>query len=306
MDENLAVFIASTLRLAMPLILAAAGELVSERAGVLNLSLEGMMLTAAFFGALGSWATGSPVLGILCAVLASFVVSVVQAVLSVHWRANQLVVGIGFNILALGATTLLYRIIFGGLSREEIPGLAKLAIPGVSDLPFIGPALLQQSVLVYFGLACVVLIWWMLKSTSFGLSIRAVGDDPRAADKAGIPVARIRFQAVLIAGVMAGLAGSFLSVADINTFTENMTNGAGYLAIAAVIFGGWTVWRTLGACMLFGAATALQFQLPAIGIEMPTALLLMLPYLLALLAVAGVVGRRDPPTALTLPFIRGK
>ncbi|WP_374631423.1 ABC transporter permease [Ferrovibrio sp.] len=306
MDENLAVFIASTLRLAMPLILAAAGELVSERAGVLNLSLEGMMLTAAFFGALGSWATGSPVLGILCAVLASFVVSVVQAVLSVHWRANQLVVGIGFNILALGATTLLYRIIFGGLSREEIPGLAKLAIPGVSDLPFIGPAFLQQSVLVYFGLACVVLIWWMLKSTAFGLSIRAVGDDPRAADKAGIPVARIRFQAVLIAGVMAGLAGSFLSVADINTFTENMTNGAGYLAIAAVIFGGWTVWRTLGACLLFGAATALQFQLPAIGIEMPTALLLMLPYLLALLAVAGVVGRRDPPTALTLPFIRGK
>lgn len=306
MDETLAVFIASTLRLAMPLILAAAGELVSERAGVLNLSLEGMMLTAAFFGALGSWATGSPVLGILCAVLASFVVSVVQAVLSVHWRANQLVVGIGFNILALGATTLLYRIIFGGLSREEIPGLGKLSIPGLSDIPFLGPALLQQSYLVYFGLACVVGIWWILKSTSFGLSIRAVGDDPRSADKAGVPVARVRFQAVLIAGVMAGLAGSFLSVADINTFTENMTNGAGYLAIAAVIFGGWTVWRTLGACLLFGAATALQFQLPAIGIEMPTALLLMLPYLLALLAVAGVVGRRDPPTALTLPFIRGK
>ncbi len=306
MDETLAVFIASTLRLAMPLILAAAGELVSERAGVLNLSLEGMMLTAAFFGALGSWATGSPVLGILCAVLASFVVSVVQAVLSVHWRANQLVVGIGFNILALGATTLLYRIIFGGLSREEIPGLGKLSVPGLSEIPFIGPALLQQSYLVYFGLACVAGIWWMLKSTAFGLSIRAVGDDPRAADKAGIPVARIRFQAVLIAGLMAGLAGSFLSVADINTFTENMTNGAGYLAIAAVIFGGWTVWRTLGACLLFGAATALQFQLPAMGIEMPTALLLMLPYLLALLAVAGVVGRRDPPTALTLPFIRGK
>jgi len=306
MDETLAVFIASTLRLAMPLILAAAGELVSERAGVLNLSLEGMMLTAAFFGALGSWATGSPVLGILCAVLASFVVSVVQAVLSVHWRANQLVVGIGFNILALGATTLLYRIIFGGLSREEIPGLGKLSIQGLSDIPFLGPALLQQSYLVYFGLACVVGIWWMLKSTAFGLSIRAVGDDPRSADKAGVPVARVRFQAVLIAGVMAGLAGSFLSVADINTFTENMTNGAGYLAIAAVIFGGWTVWRTLGACLLFGAATALQFQLPAIGIEMPTALLLMLPYLLALLAVAGVVGRRDPPTALTLPFIRGK
>ncbi len=304
--DLLPIFIASTLRLAMPLILASAGELVSERAGVLNLSLEGMMLTAAFFGALGAWGTGIPALGILCAVLAALVVAAAQAVLSVRLRANQLVVGIGFNILALGATTLLYRLIFGGLSREQIPALGKLYIPGLSDLPLIGPALFQQSLLVYFGLACVALIWWVLKYTSFGLAVRAVGDDPRAGDKAGIPVARTRFLAVLITGAMVGLAGSFLSVADINTFTENMTNGAGYLALAAVIFGGWTVWRTLGACLLFGAATALQFQLPAMGVNVPTALLLMLPYILALLAVAGVVGRRDPPAALTLPFQRGK
>jgi len=306
MIDLLAVFFASTLRLAMPLILASTGELVSERSGVLNLSLEGMMLTAAFFGALGAWATGVPSLGILCAVIASIAVAAVQAVLSVRLRANQLVVGIGFNILALGATTLLYRIIFGGLSREQIPGLAKLKIPYLSDLPLIGPALFQQSLLVYVGFAAVVGIWWMLKYTSFGLAVRAVGDDPRAADKAGVPVARTRFISVLITGGMAGLAGSFLSVADINTFTENMTNGAGYLALAAVIFGGWTVWRTIGACLLFGAATALQFQLPAMGVNVPTAALLMLPYVLALLAVAGVVGRLDPPAALTLPFQRGK
>ncbi|MBP6819128.1 ABC transporter permease [Ferrovibrio sp. MS7] len=306
MIDLFAVFLASTLRLAMPLMLAASGELVSERSGVLNLSLEGMMLTAAFFGALGAWGTGSPVLGILCAVLAAVVVAAVQAVLSVRLRANQLVVGIGFNILALGATTLLYRIIFGGLSREEIPGLPKMHIPGLSDLPLIGPALFQQSYLVYFGFGCVLLLWWMLKYTAFGLAIRAVGDDPRAGDKAGVPVARTRYLSVLITGAMAGLAGSFLSVADINTFTENMTNGAGYLALAAVIFGGWTVWRTIGACLLFGAATALQFQLPAMGVNVPTALLLMLPYILALLAVAGVVGRLDPPAALTLPFQRGK
>lgn len=306
MEETLAIFISSTLRLAMPLILAASGELVSERAGVLNLSLEGMMLTAAFFGALGSWATGVPVLGILCAVLATMVLAAVQALLSVNLRANQLVVGIGFNILALGATTLLYRIIFGGLSRDEIPGLSKLNIPGLSDLPFIGTAFLQQSVFVYVGLLFVAGIWAMLKYTSFGLAVRAVGDEPRSADKAGIPVARTRWLAVLITGFMAGLAGSFLSIADIHTFTENMTNGAGYLALAAVIFGGWNIGRTIGACLLFGAATALQFQLPAMGINVPTALLLMLPYLLALLAVAGVVGRLEPPTALTLPFQRGK
>jgi simple sugar transport system permease protein len=306
MDETLAIFIASTLRLAMPLILAASGELVSERAGVLNLSLEGMMLTAAFFGALGSWATGQPAFGIACAVAASSALAAVQAFLSVNLRANQLVVGIGFNILALGATTLLYRIIFGGLSREEIPGLTKIAIPGLSNLPFLGTALFQQTAFVYVGLLFVVGIWAMLKYTSFGLAVRAVGDEPRSADKAGISVVHIRWQAVMITGFMAGLAGSFLSIADIHTFTENMTNGTGYLALAAVIFGGWNVGRTIGACLLFGAATALQFQLPAMGINVPTALLLMLPYLLALLAVAGVVGRLEPPTALTLPFQRGK
>ncbi len=151
MEEMLAIFIASTLRLAMPLMLAASGELVSERAGVLNLSLEGMMLTAAFFGALGSWAGGNPISASPAPSLASVVVSAVQAWLSVNLRANQLVVGIGFNILALGATTLLYRIIFGGLSREEIPGLPKLAVTGLSDLPFAGTAFFQQSVIVYVG-----------------------------------------------------------------------------------------------------------------------------------------------------------
>ena len=306
MEDALAIFIASTIRLAMPLILASSGELVSERSGVLNLSLEGMMLTAAFFGALGSWTTGQPVLGIACAVLASSALAAVQAFLSVNLRAKQLVVGIGFNILALGATTLLYRIIFGGLSREQIPGLPKINIPGLSDLPFVGTALFQQSPFVYAGLLFVAAIWAMLKYTSFGLAVRAVGDEPRSADKAGIPVVRTRWLAVLITGFMAGLAGSFLSIADINTFTENMTNGAGYLALAAVIFGGWGIGRTMGACLLFGAATALQFQLPALGINVPTALLLMLPYVLALLAVAGIVGRLEPPTALTLPFQRGK
>ena len=143
MEDALAVFIASSIRLAMPLILAASGEVVSERAGVLNLSLEGMMLTAAFFGALGSWTTGQPILGIALAIAASLALASVQAILSILLRANQLVVGIGFNILALGATTLLYRLIFGGLSREEIPGLGKMSVLGLSDLPFIGPALFQ-------------------------------------------------------------------------------------------------------------------------------------------------------------------
>jgi simple sugar transport system permease protein len=169
----------------------------------------------------------------------------------------------------------------------------------------IGPALFQQTGLAYLAFALVVVTWAILKFTSFGLAVRAVGDDPRAADKAGISVARTRYLGVLYAGAFAGLGGAFMSVADSNTFTEGMTRGAGYLAITAVIFGGWSPWKTLGACLLFGFATALQFLAPALKLDIPVALLLMLPYVLALVAVAGFVGTGRQPLALTLPFRRG-
>ncbi|MGH8798420.1 MAG: ABC transporter permease [Caldimonas sp.] len=304
-EEQLAVFIASGLRLAMPIVLAGTGELVSERAGVLNLSLDGMMLTAAFAAACASWATGMPIVGLLAAVIAGLVVAFLQAILSVTLRANQLVVGIGFNILALGATTFLYREIFGPLSRDTIPGFTKVHVPWLSDIPVLGAALFRQTGLAYAGLGLVVVTWFLLKRTSFGLAVRAVGDDPRAADQAGISVTRTRYLGVLYAGAMAGLGGAFMSVADSNTFTEGMTKGAGYLAITAVIFGGWNPWKTLGACLLFGFATALQFLVPAMQLDVPVALLLMLPYVLALIAVAGLVGTARQPQALTLPFRRG-
>lgn len=304
-EDQLAVFIGSGLRLAMPIVLAGTGELLSQRAGVLNLSLEGMMLTAAFAAAAASWATGMPVVGLLVAVVVSLVFAFVQAILSVSLGANQLVVGIGFNILALGATTFLYRQIFGPLSRDTIPGLQRVHVPWLSDIPVLGPALFQQTALTYVGLALVVVTWGLLKYSSFGLAVRAVGDDPRAADQAGISVTRTRYLAVLYAGVLAGLGGAFMSIADSNTFTEGMTRGAGYLAITAVIFGGWNPWKTLGACLLFGFATALQFLVPAMNLDIPVAPLLMLPYVLALFAVAGLVGAGRQPMALTLPFRRG-
>ena len=304
-EDQLAVFIGSGLRLAMPIVLAGTGELLSQRAGVLNLSLDGMMLTAAFAAACVSWATGNPLVGLLAAVLVSLVFAFLQAVLSVSLRANQLVVGIGFNILALGATTFLYREIFGPLSRDTIPGFQKVHVPWMSDIPVLGPALFQQTGLAYAGLALVGATWVLLKYTSFGLAVRAVGDDPRAADQAGISVTRTRYLGVLYAGAMAGLGGAFMSVADSNTFTEGMTKGAGYLAITAVIFGGWNPWKTLGACLLFGFATALQFLVPAMKLDVPVAALLMLPYVLALFAVAGFVGTGRQPAALTLAFRRG-
>ena len=302
--EMAAVFIGSTLRLAAPLFLAATGELVSERAGVLNMSVEGMMLTGAFAGAVASYATDSPVVGLAVGVLAVLPVALLQAFLSVTLRANQIVTGIGINILVLGATTLAYREIFGGRSRSTIPGLAKWAPPGLRDLPVFGEQVFEQTWLLYLGLALIVVIVLVMRYTALGIAIHASGVNPRAADKSGLPVAAIRYGVVLCAGVMAALAGCFLSIGDIHTFTEGMTNGAGYLAIAAVIFGNWKIGRTLFACVLFGAATALQFQLPALGVRIPVALLVMLPYVLALLAVGGLVGRQTAPAALTVPDVR--
>lgn len=303
-EAQLAFFLGSGLRLAMPIIFAGTGEMLSERAGVLNLSLDGMMLIAAFAAALASWSSGSPVLGLLVAVAVSLVIAYFQAVLSVTLRANQLVVGIGFNILALGATTFLYREIFGPLSRDTIPGLGQLNFPWLTAIPVIGPALAQQTGLAYVGLFLVALTWFLLRFTAFGLAVRAVGEDPRAADEAGIDVYRVRYLGVLYAGALAGFGGAFMSIGDTNTFTEGMTRGAGYLAITAVIFGGWDPWRTLAACLLFGFATALQFLIPAMNIDVPVSLLLMLPYVLALFAIAGVAGRSGQPAALTLPFER--
>jgi simple sugar transport system permease protein len=303
--ELLAVFVGSSLRLAVPLLLAATGELVSERAGVLNMSLEGMMLIAALAGALGAAATGSPEIGLVCGIAAALPVAALQAWLSNSLRANQIVTGIGINIFVLGATTLVYREVFGGRSRQMVPGLGKWSPPFLGDLPIVGPAVFQQVWLVYAALALTALTALTLNYTAIGLAIRAAGADPRAADRAGLSVLAVRYGAVLFTGVMAALAGVFLSVGDIHTFTEGMTNGAGYLAIAAVIFGDWRLGRMGFACLLFGAATALQFQLPAMGIEVPTALLIMLPYLLAFFAVAGLVGRQTPPPALSLPYRRG-
>lgn len=304
MENEIALFVASIIRLSMPLMLASTGELVSERAGVLNLSLEGMMLFGAFFASYGTYVTGSPVLGIIIGMLLVLPVALFQAFLSVTLRANQLVVGIGFNLVALGVTTLSYREIFGPLSRVTLPGFDIVHIPVLSDIPFLGTALFSQTILMYLAVVVVAAIWFMLNRTAIGLSIRAIGENPRSADQAGLSVFKYRYGAVLFTGAMAGLSGGFLSVGDIHTFTENMTNGAGYLALAAVIFGNWQVWKTVAACLLFGAATSLQFQLPGWGIEVPTSWLLMLPYILALVAVAGLVGRVEQPLALSLPYRR--
>jgi simple sugar transport system permease protein len=303
-EEMFAVFIGSSIRLGIPLLLAATGELVSERAGVLNMSVEGMMLTGAFAGAMGSYFSGSPAIGLMCALVAVVPVALLQAFLSNTLRANQIVTGIGINILVLGATTTAYRAILGSRSRTDIPGLDKWSPPLLGDIPVFGEAVFRQTWLLYAALVLVALTAWTMRHTAIGLAVHAAGAEPRAVDKSGVSVTRIRYGAVLFTGFMSALAGSFLSIGDIHTFTEGMTNGAGYLALAAVIFGNWKIGRTLLACLFFGAATALQFQLPAMGVNVPNAVLIMLPYLMALLAVGGLVGRQTAPTYLTQPYVR--
>ena len=300
----LALFVGSSIRLAMPMMLGAVGELVSERAGVLNLSVEGMMLFGAFAGAMGSLGTGSPVAGLVIAALAVIPLALLQAWLSNTLRANQIVSGIGLNVLVLGATTIAYRELLGSRSRVQIPGLDKWSPPLLGDLPVVGPAVFQQTWLVYLAFAIVLAVALVLRYTALGLSIHAAGAEPRALDKSGGSVMRVRYGAVVFTGVTSALGGAFLSLGDIHTFTEGMTSGAGYLALVGVIFGNWKVWRTVLACLFFGAATALQFQLPAMGIQVPNFLLIMLPYVMALLAVAGLVGRQTPPAALTVPYVR--
>jgi len=298
--ELVALFLGSSIRLAIPLFFAATGELVSERAGIVNMSVEGMMLTGAFGGAVGAALTGSPMLGLGCAVLLVLPVAILQSVLTNTLRANQIVTGIGINIMALGLTTLGYRAIFGARSREVIPGFDVWPLPYLGDLPLVGP-LFQQIWMFYLVVIVIAIVGYVLAKTGWGIALRAAGDDPQAVVKSGAPLLGIRHAAILFTGVMSALGGAFLSIGDIHTFTEGMTNGAGYLAIVAVIFGSWKLWRTVAACLLFGAATALQFQLPAFGIQVPNALLIMMPYLLALVAVAGLAGRQAAPRALAQP-----
>jgi simple sugar transport system permease protein len=300
----LSAFIAGSVRLALPVLFAAVGELVSERAGALNLSLEGMMLTGAFGAAVGADATGSASVGLCTALVAALVFSGAQALLTVVAKANQLVVGIAANALALGFTTYAARHLLNQGTHNKLAGFDNVKLPLFADIPIIGEGLFGQSLLAYAGLVLVGITLAILKRTGFGLAVSAVGEDARAADRAGTPVRLVRTLAILWTGVMAGFGGAFITLADVHAFTENMTAGRGYLAIVAVIAGAWSGERVIVACLVFGAATALQFQASALGLHIPVAVLVTSPYVLALLAVTGLVGRKRAPRDLTVPFVR--
>ena len=287
---------AAAIRLATPIIYAGLGGMFSERVGIVNIGLEGTMLTSAFAGVVASHYTGNPWIGVLVSVLTGGLVSLILAVLTIKYAGDQIVSGTGINILALGFTSYMTQIIWGNRGASDgVQGISDIAIPIVKDIPVIGPIFGTHSPLVYLMPLVVYASYYVLFKTPFGLRIRAVGEHPVAAETAGVDVIKIKYTGVIISGMLAGLGGAFLSLSHLNLFTRGMTGGRGFIAMAAMIFGKWMPFGILASGLLFGFADALQIRLQSLGI-LPPQIILMIPYLLTIAILAGVVGKAVAPS----------
>jgi simple sugar transport system permease protein len=278
-------FLLSALRLATPLLLAALGGLYSERSGVINIALEALLLAGAFTAATVTHFTGNPWLGLLAAIVAGVAVSLVHGVVCIRFRADQVVSGTALNIVFLGLPQLLAGALFA--STGATPQL-----PRAQLLPL--PPMLLAFALVPFS-------WYVLDRTRFGLRLRAVGENPAAADTAGVDVARVRYLGVMLSGALAAIGGAYLSIGQASLFTRNMSAGRGFIALAALIFGNWRPVPTMLACLLFGAAEALSIQMQGVS-RVPVQFVQMIPYVLTLVVLAGFIGRSRPPRALGVPY----
>jgi len=299
--------IAATLRAATPLTFAALGGIVSERSGVVNIGLEGMLLMGAFFGFLGADKLGSWGWGIACGVVAGAALALVHAFISIHLRADQIVSGFAANFLALGITGYFFIEVYTDQGTPgEVSNIPSISIPGIRDLEFVGPAIGEMHMLIWVALAFVVLSHLLLFRTPIGLRLRSVGEHPKAADTVGISVYAIRYGAVVLSGALAGLGGVYLSNGITHSFNENLSAGRGFIALAAVIFGRWRPFGAFVACLLFGFTEALALRLPgAYGEDAAwTTLFRALPYVVTLVVVAGVVGRSIPPAAVGRPYVK--
>ena len=297
-EDLLTAFLAAAVRVATPLLLAALGETISERGGVINLGIEGAMLAGALGAALGATA-GGPWAGVLVAIAGGLMVSGAFAAIAVGAGADQIITGTAMTLASIGLTGAIYRSAYGaGGVGLTLPTLPVVPLPGLASIPIIGPAFFQQSVLTYIGFLLAPLLWWGLFRTRFGLAVRASGESVEHARAAGVRVTRVRVIGVLIGGALAGLAGASLVLAQVGTFAEKMTAGRGFVAIAIVVLGAWHPGRVLGAALFFGAAMALQFLFQSFLSGVPYQVLLLLPYLLTLLVLAGVVGKVKAPADL--------
>ena len=299
-------WLAASLRLAGPVLLAAIGETFAERSGVLNVGIEGTILLGALASFLTDYVTGSVWLSLFAAMFTGIVFNLLLAWMYVTVRASQVVVGLVFNVLAIGIAATVYRRALGESSGpQSVAMFTPVHVPGLSDLPLLGPVLFGQTSLLYLTLVLVGLAHFVLFHTSFGLALRAAGENPSAADAAGISVSRMRYIGVLIGGATAGMAGAYLVLAQIGLFRESIVSGQGFIALGIVIFGRWSPWKAAVAALVFGACDALQLSLQLGGGNLPPQLLASLPYVVTILAISGLFGGRAvQPAALMVPYAK--
>ena len=290
------------IRLATPYLYAALGETIGQRSGVLNLGVEGQMLMGAFVAFYVSITTGNLWLGLLAAVVVGAAMGLAMAFVTVNLQAAQGISGIGFYLFGLGMSTLLFQMTLGTV--ETVSGFPPLHIPVLGDIPVIGEIFFNHNILVYGAYALVPVAWFLLNKTSIGLKIRAVGENPEAADSLGVSVSTVRYITVTIGGILSAIAGASMSIALLNVFQQNMTSGLGFIAVALVYFGGWRPLGVLLGALLFSMVIAFQLRLQVEGSGIPSDLLVMLPYVLTIIALVLTTQRVRAPSALTKPFER--
>jgi simple sugar transport system permease protein len=307
--DTLTNILSTTVIYATPLILAGMGGLYSERSGVVNIGLEGLMTIGAFTAVVSTLTTGSPWLGLLFAVLAGVLLALPHAVASITFKADQVVSGVAINFLALGLSVYLVKHLYDGAGQTPVVEnkLNAIAIPFLSDIPVIGPSLFKALPTTYIAILVVLISYYLLTRTTFGMRLRAVGEHPHAAETAGVSVVKMRYVAVLISGALAALGGAGLSIAIGSEFNQGTVAGQGFIALAALIFGKWRPFGVLGAATFFGFAVALTLtgQLFNVTKYVPSEVLSMLPYVLTILALAGFVGRAEAPAAVGKPYEKG-
>ncbi len=297
--------LAASIRMATPILLTALGEVYTERSGILNLGLEGMMLLGAFGGFWGAHSSGSLWIGLAVAALSGMTAGFLYGVVVITLRANQIVAGLAFTIFGSGLSTYLFRAVYG--IRKFPPRVTKiplLDLPGLSDIPFVGPILFQHNLMVYLAVALTAVAAFVLNRTFFGLKVRAVGEFPQAADAKGVNVTVTRYICTTLGGLGAGLGGAFLSLAFLGTYLDKMTAGRGFMAIAVVLFSKWRPWAAFAVALLFGGTDALQLRLQGMQTPVPYQVFQVMPYLVTIAAMVGVSRRAEFPAAFTLPYRR--
>ena len=310
MEQAIVSLLASTIRLSTPLIFAAIGGLYSERSGVVNIALEGIMLVSAFTAATVNFMTGSPWLGLGAGMIAGGLVALIHAIASIQYKADQVVSGTAINILAMGLVPVICKPLFEVTgSTPSIPMVNRFhewSIPLINKIPMIGEIIGKHTPLVYIAILVILMTNFILFKTVFGLRLRATGEYPEAADTAGINVIKMRYSGVIISGILAGMGGAFLSIAHGSAYARNMTAGRGFIALTALIFGGWKPIPTALACLLFGFADALQIRLQGVHFkfvgEIPGQFIQILPYVVTMVVLAGFIGKTISPKSLGIPF----